>query len=131
MAGMESNACSFKNCRYNKDHSCTRPEEYEKCSRGNIFVSIEKLYEKYPDDQDIWILLQEIVRMWQCINEINAKGGDHRGKDLKKKKTDHDPDSRQPAVLNGRDWSWSSCDVCHRNVRYIKTGKSIERRGLS
>lgn len=68
-------ACSFKNCRYNKDHNCTRPEEYEKCNRGNIFVSTEKLYKKYPDDQDIWILLQEIVRMWQCINEINAKGG--------------------------------------------------------
>lgn len=64
------------------------------------------------------------------LTKSMQKEGDHRGKDLKKKKTDHDPDSRQSAVLNGRDWSRSSCDVCHRNVRYIKTGKSIERRGL-
>ncbi len=68
-------ACSFKNCRYNKDHSCTRPDEHEKCSRGKIFALTEKVYEKYPDDQDIWILLQEIARIGQCINEINAKGG--------------------------------------------------------
>lgn len=45
--------CNFKNCKYNADYNCTKPNEYKVCSRGNIFTLAEKLYEKYPDDQDI------------------------------------------------------------------------------
>ena len=63
-------ACSFKNCRYNEDHNCTKPNEYERCSRGNIFTLTEKIYEKYPDDKDIWMLLQEVARIGQNINKI-------------------------------------------------------------
>lgn len=63
-------ACSFKNCRYNCDYNCTKPNEYEFCSRGNIFTLTEKVYEKYPDDNDVWILLQEVVRIGQNINKI-------------------------------------------------------------
>lgn len=62
--------CNFKNCKYNVDYNCTKPNEYKVCSRGNIFTLTEKLYEKYPDDQDIWILLQEVVRIGQRINLI-------------------------------------------------------------
>ena len=63
-------ACSFKNCRYNADCNCTRPNEYECCSRGNIFTLTEKIYEKYPEDKDIWILLQEVARIGQNVNKI-------------------------------------------------------------
>lgn len=45
------------------------PEEYEKCHRGNIFSLTEKVYEKYPEDKDIWILLQEVVRIGQDVNK--------------------------------------------------------------
>lgn len=63
-------ACSFKKCRHNVDCNCTKPNEYECCSRGNIFTLVEKIYEKYPDDKDIWMLLQEITRIGQKINKI-------------------------------------------------------------
>ena len=63
-------SCSFKNCRYNHDHNCTKPSEYDSCSKGNIFTLTEKVYEKYPDDKDVWILLQEVVRIGQKINVI-------------------------------------------------------------
>ena len=62
--------CSFKNCRYNADCNCTKPNEYEHCSRGNIFTLTEKVYEKYPDDKDIWMLLQEVTRIGQKVNKI-------------------------------------------------------------
>lgn len=68
-------ACSFKNCRYNQEHNCTRPNEYEACSRGNIFTLTEKVYEKYPNDNDVWILLQEVVRLGQKINIIFSELG--------------------------------------------------------
>lgn len=62
--------CSFKNCKYNSDHNCTKPNEYEMCNRGNLFTLTEKVYEKYPDDKDIWVLLQEVVRIGQSINML-------------------------------------------------------------
>jgi len=62
--------CSFKNCRYNHDHNCTKPNEYEFCSRGNIFVMTEKVYEKYPHDNDVWLLLQEVARLGERINRL-------------------------------------------------------------
>lgn len=37
--------CNFKNCKYNVDYNCTKPNEYKVCSRGNIFTLAEKLYE--------------------------------------------------------------------------------------
>ena len=61
--------CNFDKCRFNLDLQCTVPEEYEKCNRGNIFTLTEKVYEKYPDDKDIWILLQEVVRIGQDVNK--------------------------------------------------------------
>ena len=30
---------------------------------------IEKIYEKYPKDNDIWLLLQEVVRMRQDLDK--------------------------------------------------------------
>lgn len=30
----------------------------------------EKVYEKYPYDDDVWLLLQEIVRLGQRINRL-------------------------------------------------------------
>lgn len=63
-------ACSFVNCIYNKDYNCTKLNEYERCSRGNIFTLTEKVYEKYPDDKDIWMLLQEVTRIGQKINKV-------------------------------------------------------------
>lgn len=64
-----SRACTFNKCRFNLNLQCTVPEEYEKCNRGNIFTLTEKVYEKYPDDKDIWILLQEVVRIGQDVNK--------------------------------------------------------------
>lgn len=61
--------CSFKNCKYQSDGNCTKPNEYKMCSKGNIFVMTEKVYEKYPYD-DVWLLLQEIVRLGQRINRL-------------------------------------------------------------
>ena len=62
--------CAFKNCRYQFDGNCTKPNEYEMCSRGNIFVMTEKVYEKYPHDNDVWLLLQEVARLGERINRI-------------------------------------------------------------
>lgn len=62
--------CSFKNCIYNSGYNCTKPNEYQACSRGNIFTLTEKVYEKYPNDKDVWMLLQEVVRIGQRINRI-------------------------------------------------------------
>jgi len=31
---------------------------------------IEKVYEKYPNDNDIWELLQEVVRISQDVEKI-------------------------------------------------------------
>ena len=62
--------CNFEKCKYNENLNCTKPNEYEKCSRGRIFTLTEKLYEKYPDDKEVWTLLQEVVRIGQAINKI-------------------------------------------------------------
>lgn len=62
--------CSFENCKYNQDYNCTKPNEYERCSRGNIFMMTEKVYEKYSDDKDVWLLLQEIARLGERINRL-------------------------------------------------------------
>lgn len=67
--------CSFKNCRYNQDHNCINPNEYDFCSRGSIFVLTEKVYEKYPYDNDVWLLLQEITRLGQRINRLYDEFG--------------------------------------------------------
>ena len=64
---MTEQSCTFEKCRFNLGLQCTVPEEYEKCNRGNIFTLTEKVYEKYPDDKDIWILLQEVVRIGQDV----------------------------------------------------------------
>lgn len=70
MNTQELPSCTFQKCKYNKDCFCTVPKEYEKCSRGNIFTLTEKVYEKYPNDQDVWILLQEVVRIGQNVNKL-------------------------------------------------------------
>ena len=62
--------CSFKNCRHHSDGNCTKPNEYEKCSRGNIFLLTEKVLDKYPNDDDVWLLLQEVARLGQRINRL-------------------------------------------------------------
>lgn len=78
-----SKACTFGKCRFNFDLKCTVPEEYEKCNRGNIFTLTEKVYEKYPDDKDVWVLLQEVVRIGQDVNksvELSKEISELRGK---------------------------------------------------
>ena len=66
---MTEQPCTFEKCRFNMELQCTVPEEYEKCNRGNIFTVTEKIYEKYPNDKDIWILLQEVVRIGQDVKK--------------------------------------------------------------
>ena len=33
----------------------------------------ERVYEKYPEDNDIWLLLQEVVRMRQQIDKYGEE----------------------------------------------------------
>lgn len=63
--------CGIKQCRYCKDGNCWNETTAKGCEFHDEFTAIvTKVYEKYPNDKDIWVLLQECINMRQKIEKI-------------------------------------------------------------
>ena len=70
---MKEHNCTFEKCRYNEDLCCTKLDEFYSCKRGCISTFIEKVYVKYPNDKDIWLLLQAVASLGVDINKIKKE----------------------------------------------------------
>lgn len=64
-------ACSIKQCRYYQDGNCWNESTAKTCEFHDEFTAIVmRVYEKYPNDKDILILLQECINMRHKIDKI-------------------------------------------------------------
>ena len=68
---MDLPLCEIKICRNNFDCNCKDQKTYDSCEfKNELTAMIDKVYEKYPEDKDIWILLQSVVDMKQKLDKI-------------------------------------------------------------
>lgn len=64
-------SCGITVCRNNFDCNCKDQKTYDSCEfKSEITALVEKVYEKYPEDKDIWLLLQSVVDLKQKVEKI-------------------------------------------------------------
>lgn len=68
--------CKIEFCEFNKDSKCISETTAKGCPFQDAFTCLAtKIYSKYPQDPDIWLLLQEVVSMRKKIDKICAEFG--------------------------------------------------------
>lgn len=68
--------CNIEFCEFQKDGKCISETTANNCPFQDAFTClITRLYAKYPQDTDIWLLLQETVNMRKKIDKICEEFG--------------------------------------------------------